>query len=90
MTSNALSGVGQESTVDEVLDDLFTYHAPTPEQAEKYKAINEAAKEFARVVLDSCPRNPDRSAAIRKIREARMTANSAIATKTGGAHSAIW
>lgn len=67
-----------------LLDDLFTYHKATSEQVEKYERINEAAKAFARVILAECPNNPDRSAAIRKVREARMTANSAIATKTGG------
>lgn len=70
--------------VDSLMDDLFTYHPPTPEQAERYKAINEAAKAFAKVVHMACPQSPDRSAAMRLIREARMTANASIATKSGG------
>lgn len=64
---------------DEQLDDLFTYHAPTPEQLPKYAAINAAAKAFARVVLDNTSPCADQSAALRQIRESRMTANMAVA-----------
>lgn len=62
------------------LNNAFTYHAPTPEQFKQYDAINAAAKAFADVVLTECPDSGDRTAAIRLIREARMTANAAIAT----------
>ena len=61
------------------LDRLFTYHKPTAEQLPKFDAVNEAAKNFARIVLLNTPRSADQSAAIRLIREARMTANAAIA-----------
>lgn len=64
---------------EEVLAELFKYHPPTPESLPKYAAINQAAKNFAEVILQNCPRSSDRSDAIRKIREARMTANAAIA-----------
>lgn len=73
-----------ELSPEEVIEDLFTYHPPTSEQAEKYKRINEAGKAFALVVYNECPSSPDRTTAIRQIREARMTANASIATKTGG------
>ena len=74
----------REMTTEELADDLFTYHKPTPEQAAKYDAINEAAKAFFKTVHENCPQSPDRSAAVRLIREARMTANASIATKSGG------
>ncbi len=61
------------------LDRLFAYHAPTDEQVPRYTAINEAAKQFAIVVLENTPTCADQSAAIRLIREARMTANAAVA-----------
>lgn len=61
------------------LDDMFTYHAPTPEQLPKYAAINAAARAFAQAVIVNTDPCPDQSAAIRLIREARMTANSAVA-----------
>ncbi len=71
--------------MDELLDDLFTYHAPTAEQVGMYARINDAARAFARVLLIECPTSPDLSAAIRLVREARMTANASIATKCAGA-----
>lgn len=70
----------------ELFDDLFTYHAPTGDQAERYAAINGAAKALAVTVHRVCPPSADRSAAIRLIREARMTANASIATRTGGSY----
>ncbi len=73
----------QDAAIERMLDDLFTYHPPTPEQLEKYARISESMRAAARVVLQTCPASPDRTAAIRLIREARMTANASIATKTG-------
>lgn len=63
----------------DTVDRIFTYHPATEEQRPKYKAIRDSAKELARVILDSCPPSPDRTAAIRKLREAVMTANASIA-----------
>jgi len=64
---------------EEILAELFKYHAPSDVTIPKFAAINQAAKNFAEVVLQNCPPSADRSDAIRKIREARMTANAAIA-----------
>lgn len=61
------------------LDNIFTYHPPTEGQVEQYSNIRNAAKEFARVVIENSPSSSDQSTAIRKIREAVMTANAAIA-----------
>jgi hypothetical protein len=61
------------------LNDLFSYHAPRPDQLPKYQAIRSAAKHFAEIVLSNTPPSADQSASIRKIREAVMTANAAIA-----------
>lgn len=61
------------------IEDMFTYHPPSREQLPKYAAIREAAKYFARVVVANTPCGADQSAAIRKLREAVMTANAAIA-----------
>jgi len=62
-----------------LLEHTFSYHRPTFEQQQHYTAIRAAAKHFAEVVMDNAPSCPDRSAALRKIREAAMTANAAIA-----------
>lgn len=63
-----------------VLEDIFTYHAPSPEQAEKYVRIRQAAKFLAYVIDKECEPGADRTAAIRHLREAVMTANASIAT----------
>jgi len=63
----------------EILQELFSYHPPTAETLPKFSAINQAAKNFAEIVLQNCPSSADRSAAIRLIRDARMTANAAVA-----------
>ena len=63
-------------------DDLknwFTYHAPDERQREQYERIRDAARFFAEIVLDNTLPSADQSTAIRKIREATMTANAAIA-----------
>ncbi|MDT2292352.1 hypothetical protein P7H15_04725 [Paenibacillus larvae] len=37
------------------IENNFKYHAPKPEQTEKYTAIREKAKELAYLVDDLCP-----------------------------------
>lgn len=63
------------------LDDTFTYHKPTGDQPERYERVRAAAKTFAGAILENCPSSADRAAAIRKVREAMMTANMSIATE---------
>jgi len=72
-------GVPVERPKD-VIEELFTYHKPTDDQAHQYLRIREAAKELVRVIDREVPGGPDRTVAVRKIREAVMTANAAIAT----------
>lgn len=73
----------KEKTMDagmqEKLDNWFGYHAPTPEQIPLYERIRKAGLEFARVIAECAPPSADQTAAIRKVREAVMTANAAIA-----------
>lgn len=63
----------------EDLADIFTYHAPGPGDLEKYQNIRAAGLFMATVILDNTPFSPDQTVAIRKIREAVMTANASIA-----------
>lgn len=65
-------------TSDEILN-TFTYHAPKGDQSQRYEAIRTKARELAEVIVASCPQSADRTAAIRKLREAVMTANASIA-----------
>lgn len=77
--ANSGLSVARPMSDEQILAELFKYHAPNFETLPKYAAINQAAKNFAEVVLQNCPRSADRSAAIRQIRDARMTANAAVA-----------
>lgn len=61
------------------LNNWFTYHPPTGDQIEKYAEIRLIALRFAQVILRNTPPSADQTTAIRKIREAVMTANAAIA-----------
>ena len=63
-----------------VIEDIFTNHAPTPEQVVLYQNIREGAKHLVYIIDNCCPAGPDRTAAVRHIREAVMTANQCIAT----------
>ncbi len=64
------------------MDDLynwFVYHKPTVDQTELYQELRKAGLDLAIVILMTTPAGPDQTAAIRKVREAVMTANAAIA-----------
>ncbi len=65
----------------ENLGNWFTYHKPTDDDAVAYEKLRNAAHEFARAIVDLTPPSADQTAAIRKVREAVMTANAAIACK---------
>lgn len=61
------------------IDNWFTYHPPKGDQQERYVKIREAAKHLATTIVECTPPSADQSAAIRKVREAVMTANASIA-----------
>lgn len=61
------------------LDNILRYHPASAEDQVKYEAIRAAAKAFAQVMLDNTPPSADQTAAMRKLREAVMTANASIA-----------
>ena len=61
------------------LDALFTYHPPRGDQAERFERLRTAAREYARLIQSLTPSSPEQTLAIRKVHEASMQANSAIA-----------
>jgi len=61
------------------LEDIFSYHKPTDETIPKYLKLRQAALSFASEIDALCPPGPDRTAAIRLVREAVMTANASVA-----------
>lgn len=64
--------------VEAAIDDAFEYHEWTSEQVEAGIKIRATLAEAVKAIIAGAPPSPDRSAAIRKCREARMDANSAI------------
>jgi hypothetical protein len=77
---SAKSAVGVS---EDKIKNWFTYHAPTEADVQNYLKIRTSAMELAMVINDVCPGGPDKTAAIRKIREAVMTADAAIACCEG-------
>lgn len=63
----------------DVIDNWFTYHAPTAVSLVLYESIRAAGLACANVINRSCPDSADKTAAIRKLREAIMTANASVA-----------
>lgn len=61
------------------LDALFVYHPPRGDQAERYEQLRTAAREYARLIRSLTPSSPEQTLAIRKVHEASMQANAAIA-----------
>jgi hypothetical protein len=64
--------------VEAAIDDAFEYQPWTDAQVTAGVAIRVALAAGVKAVIAGAPPCPDRSAAIRKLREARMDANSAI------------
>lgn len=60
------------------IDHMFTYHAPTGDQPERYASIREGARIFALIILNNTKSSADQTVAIRQLSEAVMTANKSI------------
>jgi hypothetical protein len=63
------------------LQDMFSYHAPEGDDPRSMTLSGLGRALFRVRNLETCPASADRSAAIRKVREAVMTANASIALK---------
>ena len=61
------------------IDKNFRYHAPNSDQIGKYDAIRAEGKLLALLVYNLTPTSAEQTTAIRKIEEAVMWANAAIA-----------
>ena len=61
------------------IENNFTYHAPKQGQPERYTAIREKAKEFAKLIDQECQESREKSLAFTKLEESVMWANAAIA-----------
>lgn len=63
----------------ETLENWFTYHSPNSDQQVAYAKLRSSALEFAKAINGLVPDSADKTASLRKVREAVMTANAAIA-----------
>lgn len=61
------------------INNIFTYHPPKGDQIERYKDIQAAAREMARLYETVCPESRERSLAMTRLEESVMWANAAIA-----------
>ena len=64
--------------VCDAIEDAFEYHKWTGAQIEAGMRIRQALAAAVKIIVQDVPPCPDRTVAIRKVREARMDANSAI------------
>jgi hypothetical protein len=64
--------------VEAEIDRAFEYQPWDEEQRAKGKLVRIALADAVKAIIANVPPCPDRSAAIRKLREARMDANSGI------------
>jgi hypothetical protein len=64
--------------VEEAIDDAFKYQEWTLEQVQKGAMVRQILADAVKIIITNVPPGPDRTVAIRKLREARMDVNSAI------------
>mgnify|MGYP001823323281 CR=1 FL=1 len=63
----------------------FQYHKPHGDQSLRYERIRAAGKVLADTMAECCPDSSELTVAIRRVREAVMFANAAIACNEGEA-----
>lgn len=64
--------------VEAAIEDAFEYHKWDEAKIAAGSRVRKALADAVKVIVADVPPGPDRTVAIRKIREARMDANSAI------------
>ncbi len=63
------------------VEEAFTPQQATPEMLHAMEKINHAALNLAQEILYYVPKGADQQAAVRKVREAAMTANKGVVTE---------
>lgn len=61
------------------IENIFSYHAPKGDQAQRYERLRAAAREYAHLICELTPPSPEQSHAIRLLQNTMMMANAAIA-----------
>ncbi len=62
----------------EIIKDMFLYHPWDQDQIRRGEQVRDSLMNAVRIIISCVPPSPDRTVAIRKLREARMDCNSAI------------
>ena len=65
-------------TTDEIRA-MMDYKAPTPIKLESFAKLREAATQMVLIIDATCPPSADRTAAVRQVQDALMTANRCVA-----------
>lgn len=71
-------------TREELILKSFEHHSPTEDQVKRILHVRESFICTAKVLLLACPESADRTAALRQLHEAMMTANKSIACELDG------
>ena len=66
-------------SMNETIENNFSYHTPKQGQPEKYNQLRDKAKELAYLISEVCPNSRERALAMTKLEECSMWANASIA-----------
>jgi len=61
------------------LENDYTYHAPKPDQIERYELIRDEAKRLAYLLVSNCPPSRELSVALTNLEATVWSANASIA-----------
>lgn len=61
------------------VEHIFKYHAPNPDQIDRYEVIRAEARTLARVIESACPDSREKALALTNLQQAVMWANASIA-----------
>lgn len=65
-----------------LIDAWFDYHPPQGDQAERYTRLCQGAKQFAELIIQTCPEGTGRMVAIQRLREVMLLSCAAVASAT--------
>ncbi len=63
---------------DQTILDKWRHFRPQGDQQDRYILINRETRRTAKIILERCPRSPERTTALKKLEEARQWATNAI------------
>lgn len=64
---------------NEIIENNFSYHAPTPGQPERYEELRETAKYLAYLILELSSKSREQSLSLTKLEESIFWVNAGIA-----------